>query len=459
LKIKIIIIFFLFCFPPGKILAQDGIDYFIVDSISLEGNKQTKDHILYRELLFSEGDTIFFSDTANVFNQSEENLVNTSLFNFASIQSDTLGSITVSVTERWYIWPGVYWTIEERNFNVWLRNPTLEKVTYGLYFEHENFRGRKENLKLLFKTGYNQLAGFAFQAPYVNKSRKLGLFVVSSVSGSHAINYKISDHEFVSVKSDTAYLFSSIRTDAGLTWREGIHQSHKLTVGFNNLKTVSGVLSLNPSFMPAENLSMLSLNYQFRLDYRNYRSYPLKGWYFDVEFNLGGLIGISEEKMQNYFLKSSTDKYFQIVPRLYWASGMTFLTRFDKVFYYAEMTAMGLNNDYVRGYEYYLIPSRHFLLQKNNLKLEVFKPRIFRLPWIKADKFAKVPVSLYMNLFFDYAHSWAYPGVFDEFNDQWQYGYGIGLDLVTYYDKVFRLEYSINRFNENGVFLHFTAPI
>ena len=27
----------------------------------------------------------------------------------------------------------------------------------------------------------------------------------------------------------------------------------------------------------------------------------------------------------------------------------------------------------------------------------------------------------------------------------WGYGYGIGLDLVTYYDKVFRLDFSINK--------------
>jgi hypothetical protein len=38
-------------------------------------------------------------------------------------------------------------------------------------------------------------------------------------------------------------------------------------------------------------------------------------------------------------------------------------------------------------------------------------------------------------------------------------GKGIGLDLVTYYEKVFRIEYSWNKNNEGGFFLHFVAPI
>lgn len=442
-----------------RVFSQPEGSFLVVDTIIFLGNKQTKEHILRRELTFSEGDTLALSDTGRVFTEVEENLVNTSLFNFAEIKADSTGVILVSVIERWYIWPSFYWDIEERNFNVWLLNPTLEKLTYGLYFEHENFRGRKENLKFLFKTGYNQKAGFAYRVPYIDKAGSLGLFIVSSISGSHAINYNVDDHEFTYVKSDTAYLFKKVNVDAGLTWRNGIHQLHKIKVGYDNLKTVPGILELNPSFMPAENISMLVFNYQFRLDFRNYRPYPLKGWYFDAELNLAGFIGLNEHKMKSYFLKSSTDKYFQIAPRLYWASALTLLTRFDQVFYYVEMTAMGLNSDFVRGYEYYVIPSRHFVLQKNNLKLAILQPRVFRLSWIKTDKFAKIPVSLYMNLFFDHANSWAYPGVFDEFNNQWQYGYGIGLDLVTYYDKVFRLEYSINRFNENGLFLHFTAPI
>jgi len=38
--------------------------------------------------------------------------------------------------------------------------------------------------------------------------------------------------------------------------------------------------------------------------------------------------------------------------------------------------------------------------------------------------------------------------------NQLLWGGGIGLDIVAYYDKVFRLEYSFNSLGESGFFLH-----
>ena len=39
------------------------------------------------------------------------------------------------------------------------------------------------------------------------------------------------------------------------------------------------------------------------------------------------------------------------------------------------------------------------------------------------------------------------------------YGGGLSLDFVSSYDIVFRVEYSINKMKEHGLFLHFVAPI
>ena len=38
------------------------------------------------------------------------------------------------------------------------------------------------------------------------------------------------------------------------------------------------------------------------------------------------------------------------------------------------------------------------------------------------------------------------------------FGRGIGIDYITYYDKLLRIEYGINRLGEKGIFLHFTNP-
>ena len=38
------------------------------------------------------------------------------------------------------------------------------------------------------------------------------------------------------------------------------------------------------------------------------------------------------------------------------------------------------------------------------------------------------------------------------------WGNGISLDYVTYYDKLLRIEFSVNHLGEKGVFLHFSNP-
>ena len=38
------------------------------------------------------------------------------------------------------------------------------------------------------------------------------------------------------------------------------------------------------------------------------------------------------------------------------------------------------------------------------------------------------------------------------------WGRGFSIDYVTYYDKLLRIEFSINELGEKGVFLHFSNP-
>ena len=46
----------------------------------------------------------------------------------------------------------------------------------------------------------------------------------------------------------------------------------------------------------------------------------------------------------------------------------------------------------------------------------------------------------------------------NDLTNQLLFGRGISLDYVTYYDKMLRIEYGINRLGEKGIFLHFTNP-
>ena len=84
-------------------------------------------------------------------------------------------------------------------------------------------------------------------------------------------------------------------------------------------------------------------------------------------------------------------------------------------------------------------------------------------PIRKLYQFYKIPLEIYSNLFLDAGY------VHDKFDinksynnnlvDKLMYGTGVGIDFVTYYDKVLRFDYSFNAMGESGLFIHWKAAI
>jgi hypothetical protein len=83
-----------------------------------------------------------------------------------------------------------------------------------------------------------------------------------------------------------------------------------------------------------------------------------------------------------------------------------------------------------------------------------------RIGFINNEKFSLIHYALYVNFFADFGY--VHDDIFfkdNPYSNNLLAGAGIGLDLVTYYDKVFRTEFSINRQGDTGVYLHLIAPI
>ena len=135
--------------------------YYIISKIDIQGNKTTKRQIITRELCFKENDTIKRKDLDLLIKKSRDNLLNTTLFNFATIEKSTISSnyivININLTERWYTWPVPILQLTYNNFSMWLRKPEIERLDYGAYIIQNDFRGRKETLKLLIKYGYDRI--------------------------------------------------------------------------------------------------------------------------------------------------------------------------------------------------------------------------------------------------------------------------------------------------------------
>src|SRR5690606_31994944 len=116
---------------------------------------------------------------------------------------------------------------------------------------------------------------------------------------------------------------------------------------------------------------------------------------------------------------------------------------------------LGYGRDYLRGYEYYVVDGQDFAYLKTNLKFELLPKREIHAKFIPLNKFSTIPYSFYLNLYGETGY--VRDRKFSEGNplvNKMQYSYGAGIDFVTYYDMVFRVEYSLNKLGDTGIFLH-----
>lgn len=439
-----------------------GQSYRIINQLNFTGNKITRDRIIQREILFKEGDTLKASEFTVKTEQSRKNLFNTSLFNFVELDtayaegSNNRMNVNYDFLERWYIWPVPIFEFADRNLNEWLKKKDWSRLNYGLYLTWNNFRGRRERVIVYARFGYDENYHFKYQIPYINRAQTLGLGFAAGFMQNHEIAYNSENNKEVYFKSESAYPKREIFAYSEIYYRKGIHNQHWGIFGYTDLRVSDSVLILNPNFSYGNSTENKSINlwYQYRSDYRDYKQYPLNGHYFDFELDKRGLGLIPGSDVNALSLKANVRKYVHMKGRFYWASGLTVKYSPLEDQPYAYMKGLGYKRDYIRGYEYYVIDGQHFALLKNNLKFELVSQRVQEFKFIPSDKFNKLYYAFYLNLFADLGY------VIDDRSyrnnpmaNELLPGYGIGLDFVTYYDFVFRLEYSFNKKGESGFFI------
>ncbi len=446
----------------------DKSKHITIRSIDLEGNKITKNRIILRELLFHAGDTVCSDSLGVLIEKSRENLLNTSLFNFVTIDTITVPgssqvSVKISMLERWYIWPFPIFELSDRNFNAWLESSDLSRVSYGAFITWENFRGRKETFKLRLQFGYDEKYDLYYKIPYINRKETIGIAFGLGLAQNHETSYLTENNKLLYYKNDDKHIKKDGFTYFQLLGRKDIYNSHKFEVSFNYLNFDDTLLVLNPHFTTSDKAinRYLSLYYQFKSDHRDFHAYPLTGYYFDVGFKKAGL-GIISHDVDVLFVTSTFRKYWQLSNRFFYAFNINTKFSDKKRQPYFLQRGLGYGRDFVRSFEYYVVDGQNLGLFKSSLKFALLPPKVSDLKFIPFEKFSKIHYALYFNVFFDIAYvdnPYYNPAYNNYLENSLLFGYGIGLDLVTYYDIVIRGELSINRYDKPGLFLHFMAPI
>lgn len=451
--------------PTDTVLVAGPRGSAIIGSITLAGNKVTKPHIILRELTFKENDTIKRTDLVKEIEKSKENLLNTSLFNFVTIDTAQAPggrtNIAITVTERWYTWPVPIFEIAERNFNTWWETRNFSKANYGFYLVRDNFRGRKESLSFKFRFGYSEQFGISYSVPYLNKKQSHGLGMGVSYTRTHEIPYKTINNKLLYFKNPDKYIRTDFSSRITYSYRQGHYNTHLAELRYYSGAIDDTVLTRTTDYFLANetNMKYLTAIYEFRRDFRDSKVYPLKGYYFSLDVVKMGLGLLKNEQLDIFSLEGTIKRYWPLPHRLYLASSVKGKVSTGTRQPYSVQRALGYS-DYVRAYEYYVIDGQSYGLLKTSLRYELIKPRTQQIPYLRLEKFNKFHYAMYVGVFSDLGY------VDDDINYQFNdlantllFGTGVGMDFVTYYDTIFRLEYSFNKRGENGVFIHFSSPI
>jgi hypothetical protein len=160
-------------------------------------------------------------------------------------------------------------------------------------------------------------------------------------------------------------------------------------------------------------------------------------------------------------LLASYTKYTPLGNKFYFNNRFLGKLSFPQRQPYANTRGLGYGQEFVRGYELYVIDGQSYMMSKSTLKRELFKTQKNIAHIMPMKQFQTVPVAMYVNLYFDMGY--VIDNKFNPENIRLSnvpiYGGGLGLDLVTFYNTVFRVDFSINKSLQKNFFFHFVKDI
>lgn len=429
----------------------------IIGGITVTGNKKTKEYIILRETTFKKGDQFLATEITKKLTESKLLIYNTGLFMDDSVyvaqQKGNIFFINIDIKERWYFFPLPYFRLADRNFNQWWvqENRNLERVNYGIKFMQNNFSGQNDKLNIWLINGYSQQITLRYELPFIDKKLTKGFNVGFVYAQQREINYATNNNnQQLFFNQQTNFVRTISRFDITYSFRPDKKIKHFFRISYSNESVADTVLKLNPQYYPNHltNIKYLDFGYYFRYNNANYNSYPTKGV-------------IGEAFIYKRGLDNSTNLWQVGVHGLY-AKPI-----FSKTFFRIEGAAtikFSNNNNFInqplfgygyyllRGMEYYVVDGTAGALGKITLYKELFT-YVYKTPF-KSKTHDKIPFRFYLKAYSDAGYSYNQNINNNLFNNKLMHTWGVGFDVVSIYDFVFRFEYSFNQLGNNGLYLH-----
>ena len=437
----------------------------VVGEITIIGNKKTKNAIILRELPFKKGEEYSLEELVKKFEIARRQLMNTVLFNSVIVAAQNVektlpagqaGSmdVLVEVKERWYLFPVPYFKPVDRNLNQWIveQKASLTRVNYGVKLYYNNATGNNDKLKLHLINGYTRQLSLSYDRLYIDKNLKWGMKFFFASGKNREANYNTINNKQVFLKDENNYIRKFTNAGAELTYRKAINTRHSLGVGYNTEQVNDTIVSLNPLFYNAGINSIRFPGIYYALNYFNvdYIPYPTKGFAAQVSISKSGFTkAISIWQLYAKATVSwplSTKTFFNL--NGYGGIKLPFKQP------YTNLRFLGYGDTFMQGYEYYVIDGVVGGYLKTTFTRELLNFTI-KIPATKKGKEAqRIPFRIFGKMYGNtgYVHN-PQPGD-NSLSNKMLYSGGFGIDILTFYDVTFKLEYTFNSLGENGLFLH-----
>ncbi len=434
-----------------------------VDRVIIVGNKVTRRRIIERELSLKPGDTIRARSLEPTLTWDKNKIYNLRLFNTVSVRALDMGNdhidILVELTERWYIFPVPIFELSDRNFNEWWNNYNhdLTRINYGVRIYKNNFRGRNESLRLTAQFGFYRKFDLQYRIPNLDRTQKHGLTFGFDFGAPRNLAYQTVDHRLEFLRKDKV-IRESIGGSVTYSYRKTFFETHSFSYSYRNSEVIDTILTLNPNYYngrkPTQKFSMLS--YYFVSEHRDVVMYPLRGYQFTGYISKSGILPNEDVDQLELNL---TYAYHKPVGQHY------FFSNFSSVFWstpysqpYSVYDALGYRNLIIRGFENYVVEGPVFALNKTTFKRKIFG-RSWTIDKMPIEQFNYFPLAVYIKAFADFGYVQNYDyyqekALNTRLSNRLLAGAGVGLDFVTVYDLVVRMEYTFTQDQKGGFFLN-----
>lgn len=413
------------------------------------------------------GQTYLRSEIIGILEKDQSKVINTRLFVTVNIKlidtSSGLGHILIEVSERWYIFPVPIFKLADRNFNDWWvnQNGNINRVEYGIRFNQDNLRGMNEKLRVSGQLGFTRQFDLGYSIPYLTKGQKLGMNFGASYSENNSIAYRSKNNKLLFLKNPVDIVRNTRRAFISFSYREAFYNTHTTSFEYAKHQIADTIASLNPDYFLEGRTTQeyFKFSYGFRRDLRDVRAYPLRGFLLTANLRNYGL-GLTKD-INKTELNFNYEKYYPISERFFTSASIRGSVSTPKILPYNEFRGLGYDQTLIRGYELYVIEGQSFLINKFNLKYRLFEGNINLGKAMPLKQFRNVPYAIYIKGYAD--HGYVRNTIPYELNkrliNKYLFGYGFGIDYVSFYDSVIRVEYSFNKQGESGFFLHFKGDL